>query len=143
MLEEAEMRRRLEAADEEESLPPPPLVGNVDATLVHRGVPRPRPKFGEKKKTKTNKKNKRRPSQNVVQNTLITETNTEEQNRGIDRIDEGQQEDNKEEEGGWSSLLRTETVVAGADEVPLVRRRPGLRRLRVPVAPIFPNFPAV
>ena len=132
------MRRRLET---EEKMPPPPLVGEVDATLVHRGVPRPRPKFGEKKKKKNTKKNKHRPPQNVVQNTLVTGTTADEENTSIDRIDE--EMNNNEEESGWSSLLRTETVVAGADEVPLTRRRPGLRRLRVPVAPIFPNFPAV
>ena len=120
-------------------MPPPPIVGKVDATLVHRGVPRPRPKFGEK--NKKTKKNKRLPSQNIVQNTQVTGTNTKEEGSGIDRIDEGPPESGSE--GGWSTLLRTETVVAGAEEVPLVRRRPGLRRLRVPVAPIFPNFPAV
>ena len=123
-------------------MPPPPIVGKVDATLVHRGVPRPRPKFGEKKKTKKTKKNKRVPSQDIVKNTQVTGTNTKEEGlSGIDRIDEGPSESGSE--GGWSTLLRTETVVAGAEEVPLVRRRPGLRRLRVPVAPIFPNFPAV
>ena len=171
-----EEKRRMEEERFAQDLPPPPMIGEVDATLVHRGVPRPRPKFGERQVVdKTNQQtNIKDMDQEDNAGWTIEESdrvdykdkennfewnNIDQDNNDYDSVGNGNNDGwnnldrvsvDEEEVGetgagdrSWNTLVRTETVVGGADVVPLHRRRrPGLKRLRVPLnKPLFPNFP--